>query len=78
MHTVRSNRKLSIGTYNSEIPIVYISLTCSYPAGSVVLVLLNLHTFDTNATLSNNELASSTRDRYWLTPPGNTTDVESR
>ena len=57
---------------------VLLVLLPSYPAGSVVLVLLNLHTFDTNATLSNNELASSTRDAYWLTPPGNITDVESR
>ena len=50
----------------------------SYPAGSVVLLLLNLHTFDTTATLSNSELAASSRDVYWLTPPGNITDIESQ
>ena len=40
----------------------------SYSVGSVVLILFNLHMFDTHATLSNDELASSIRDKYWLTP----------
>jgi len=55
---------------------VAIFISPSYPAGSVVLLVLNLHTFDTTATLSNSELATSSRDVYWLTPPG--TNVESQ
>ena len=61
--------------------IVYIHdivIPSSYPAGSVVLILLNLNTYDTNATLANTELASSSRDVYWLTPPGNSTNVLSK
>lgn len=43
---------------------------CRYPAGSVVLLQLNLNPTATMATLVNEELASSSRDVYWLTPPG--------
>ena len=57
---------------------VAIFISSSYPSGSVVLLLLNLHTFDTTATLSNSELAASSRDVYWLTPPGNITNVASQ
>ena len=48
----------------------------SYPAGSVVLLVLNLNFSMTTADLLNEELISSERDMYWLAPPsGNLTST---
>lgn len=48
-----------------------------YAAGSVVLLIVNVNTYDTSATLLDNELAASARDVYWLTPPGGTANITS-
>ncbi|XP_064386815.1 heparanase-like [Halichondria panicea] len=50
----------------------------AYPSGDVVLLVLNLHTYDTTATLMSPSLAAAPRDVYWLSPPGNTTNVLSK
>ena len=53
-----------------------LSLPHSYPAGSVVMLLLNMNFSSVSAHLVNAELASSSRDVYWLTPPsGNLTST---
>jgi heparanase 1 len=47
-----------------------------YPAGSVVLLLLNLNFSAVSADLLNSELVSSERDVFWLSPPaGNLTST---
>ena len=49
---------------------VYYCLLCSrYPAGSVVLLLLNTNFTTATAELLNEDLASSYRDVFWLSPP---------
>ena len=49
----------------------------TYPAGDVVLLVLNTHTYDTSATLMDSALAGAPRDVYWLTPPDNDSNVLS-
>ncbi len=55
-------------------PVLY---SCRYVPGSVVLLIVHVNTYDTNITLGNNELSSSDRDVYWLTPPGGTANITS-
>ncbi len=50
----------------------------AYPSGDVVLLVLNAHTYDTTAILMSPSLAAAPRDVYWLSPPGNTTNVLSK
>ena len=51
----------------------YLCLYCvsssSYPAGSVVMLLLNTNFTTATVELLNEELASSYRDVFWLSPP---------
>ena len=49
-----------------------------YPDGDVVLILLNMNNMTTSVTLRDTVLSSSSRDVYWLTPPGGTSDLQSR
>ncbi len=41
-----------------------------YTSGSVVLLILNLRGDKAVVSLANKQLALSSRDVYWLTPPG--------
>ena len=50
----------------------------TYPAGSVVLIILNLNTFNTSITLNDQALVSSRRDVYWLTPPEGVQNILSK
>ena len=49
-----------------------------YSDGNVVLLLLNLNPMNTSATLTDHKLAFSTRDIFWLTPPGNANNLQSK
>lgn len=49
-----------------------------YPDGDVVLILLNMNNMTTSVTLRDTVLSSSSRDVYWLTPPGDTSDLQSK
>ena len=42
----------------------------SYPMGSVVLIVLNMNFYVATADLLNEDLVSSERDVFWLSPPG--------
>ena len=55
--------------------IIYLRL---YPAGSVVLIILNLNTFNTSITLNDQALIFSRRDVYWLTLPGGPDNIMSK
>ena len=75
-HTVPNHCEISF--YMSTFPSfpLLISFTHSYPAGSVVMLLLNMNFGSASAYLVNPELSSSSRDVYWLTPPnGNLTST---
>ena len=73
MHTVPRHRKIICDfVFPSADP----PSPHSYPAGSVVMLLLNMNFSSVSAHLVNAELASSPRDVYWLTPPsGNLTST---
>lgn len=49
-----------------------------YPDGDIVLILLNMNNMTTSVTLRDEGLISTSRDVYWLTPPGGTSDLQSR
>ena len=49
-----------------------------YPDGDIVLILLNMNNMTTSVTLRDTVQSSSSRDVYWLTPPGGTSDLQSR
>lgn len=49
-----------------------------YHDGSVVLMMLNLNKMKASVELKDKELASSSRDVYWLTLPEGTDDLQSK
>ena len=85
MLTVQNHRKyfshLMIGLLsNTWMAIMYILnlIYRVYPDGDVVLTLLNMNNMTTSVMLRDTVLSSSSRDVYWLTPPGGTSDLQSR
>ena len=55
-----------------------ISQNRPYSAGSVVLIILNLNTFNSSIILNDQALVSSRRDVYWLTPPEGIQNILSK
>lgn len=49
-----------------------------YTDGNVVLIILNLNKMKASVELKDQELASSQRHVFWLTPPGGMDDLQSK